>query len=88
MTSIPPFLRSIAATLALLAVCATGSVAADETTAAATKASLPRLVDLGASKCIPCKQMKPILDDLAQNYATHFETIFIDVWENREEGRR
>lgn len=29
---------------------------------------LPRLVDLGASSCIPCKAMKPILDDLMVNY--------------------
>lgn len=25
-------------------------------------AKLPRMVDLGAGKCIPCKLMKPILD--------------------------
>ncbi len=27
-----------------------------------TNRKLPRLVDLGASKCIPCKMMAPILD--------------------------
>ena len=26
--------------------------------------NLPRLVDLGADKCIPCKMMAPILDGL------------------------
>jgi len=88
MTSRPQFLRSIVATFALLAVCTAGSFAADEATAPAAKAALPRLIDLGAGKCIPCKQMKPILDDLAHNYAAKFETIFIDVWENREEGQR
>ena len=44
--------------------------------------ALPRLVDLGAGKCIPCKAMKPILDDLMANYAGTFKTEFIDVWEN------
>jgi len=30
--------------------------------------------------------MKPILDDLARNYTDQFTVVFIDVWENREEG--
>ena len=49
---------------------------------------LPRLVDLGAGKCIPCKMMKPILDELTKDYADQFEVVFIDVWEKREEGER
>jgi thioredoxin 1 len=53
---------------------------------AADAPALPRLVDLGAGKCIPCKQMKPILDDLTRNYADQFTVVFIDVWENRAEG--
>ncbi len=48
--------------------------------------SLPKLLDLGAKSCIPCKMMAPILDDLKVNYADQFETVFIDVWENREAG--
>ena len=47
----------------------------------------PKLIDLGADKCIPCKMMKPILDDLKVNYATTFTTEFIDVWENAEAGK-
>jgi thioredoxin 1 len=43
---------------------------------------LPRLVDLGANKCIPCKAMKPILDELRTTYAGSFDVAFIDVWEN------
>jgi thioredoxin 1 len=43
---------------------------------------LPRLVDLGANKCIPCKAMKPILDELRTSYAGTFDVTFIDVWEN------
>ncbi len=50
------------------------------------KPAIPRLVDLGAEKCIPCKMMKPILDDLTENYADQFEVEFIDVWKNREAG--
>jgi thioredoxin 1 len=43
---------------------------------------LPRLVDLGANKCIPCKAMKPILDELRTTYAGTLDVVFIDVWEN------
>ena len=50
--------------------------------------ALPRLVDLGAGKCIPCKMMKPILDDLKVNYAETFKTEFIDVWENPDAGKK
>jgi thioredoxin 1 len=60
--------------------------AGDQAVPAAT-AKLPKLVDLGAGKCIPCKMMKPILDDLKANYAACFVTEFIDVWENPDAGK-
>ncbi len=47
---------------------------------------VPRLVDLGAGKCVPCKRMKPILDGLARDYAGQLEVVFIDVWEDRAAG--
>ncbi|NLC71959.1 MAG: thioredoxin fold domain-containing protein [Desulfuromonadaceae bacterium] len=46
--------------------------------------TLPRLVDLGATQCIPCKMMAPILDELAKEYAGKLEVVFIDVWQNRD----
>jgi thioredoxin 1 len=51
-------------------------------------AGLPRLVDLGAKQCIPCKMMAPILEDLMENYADQFETEFIDVWEHSEQAEK
>jgi thioredoxin 1 len=69
-------------------VAASSEAAGSEAVAAPVKANLPKLVDLGASKCIPCKMMKPILDDLTANYADRFTTVFIDVWENREAGQQ
>jgi thioredoxin 1 len=43
---------------------------------------LPRLVDLGANKCIPCKAMAPILDGLRTEYAGRLEVQFVDVWKD------
>ena len=48
----------------------------------AQPAAMPRLVDLGAGKCIPCKKMAPILEALKANYAGRLSVEFIDVWEN------
>ncbi|UCG49303.1 MAG: hypothetical protein JSU94_05865 [Phycisphaerales bacterium] len=48
--------------------------------------ALPRLVDLGAGKCVPCKMMAPILEELKEEYAGRLKVEFIDVWENPEAG--
>lgn len=50
------------------------------TTNVTVKAKLPRLVDLGADRCIPCKKMAPILSELKTNYVGQLEVEFIDVW--------
>ena len=49
--------------------------------------SLPRLVDLGADKCIPCKMMAPILTELDSTLAGRLDVEFIDVWKNPDAGR-
>jgi len=43
---------------------------------------LVTLVDLGATECIPCKMMAPILRELAREYEGKAAVIFIDVWKN------
>jgi thioredoxin 1 len=47
---------------------------------------LPKLVDIGAGKCIPCKMMAPILQELKKEYTGRLEVQFIDVWENPAAG--
>lgn len=44
----------------------------------------PILVDLGSTSCVPCIEMKPILEDLQKNYSPYFHTLFIDV--NKDPG--
>ena len=51
------------------------------------KAAVPRLVDLGADKCIPCKMMAPILKELKKEYDGRMEVEFIDVWKKPDAGK-
>ena len=44
--------------------------------------ALPRLLDLGSTRCIPCKQMAPILEELKSTYRGKLEVVFIDVLED------
>jgi thioredoxin 1 len=41
---------------------------------------LPRLVDVGADKCVPCILMAPELEKLKKEYAGVLEVEFVDVW--------
>ncbi|TAN38383.1 MAG: hypothetical protein EPN23_02270 [Verrucomicrobia bacterium] len=76
---------------ALASVWLLAAIATDATNApppaAGTKPALPKLVDLGAGKCIPCRMMVPILEDLKKNYANKFRVEFIDVWKNPDAGK-
>ncbi|MDB4303768.1 thioredoxin family protein [Desulfosarcina sp.] len=37
-------------------------------------------VELGSVKCIPCKQMQPIMDEIEEQYAGKVKVVFHDVW--------
>jgi len=52
-----------------------------------SKAKLPKLVDLGAGKCIPCKMMAPILANLKKEYTGKINVEFIDVWVNPDAAK-
>jgi thioredoxin 1 len=53
---------------------------------ASTAASLPKLIDLGAGTCIPCKKMAPILEALRDDFKGQFDVVFIDVWKDRNQA--
>lgn len=46
------------------------------------------MLDLGAKKCIPCKMMAPIMEKMEKAYKGKASIVFIDVWENRDQGPR
>jgi len=50
--------------------------------------ALPRLVDLGAGTCIPCKMMAPILEELKTEYHGRMDVEFIDVRKNPDAGKK
>ena len=57
-------------------------------TAAKVSKALPRLLDLGATKCVPCKMMVPVLDELAKEYKGQLKVEFIDVWKDQSAAQK
>lgn len=53
--------------------------AADNPLDRALKKDMPVLADFGRGKCVPCKMMKPILDDLKEEYAGRAEILIIEI---------
>lgn len=45
------------------------------------------MIDLGATECIPCKMMAPILEELRIQYAGKADILFIDVWKDPEQAK-
>jgi len=46
------------------------------------------MIDLGATECVPCKMMAPILEELKKEYDGRADIIFIDVWKAPEQARK
>jgi thioredoxin 1 len=76
----------------MLLICAlAGPAPAGESPAAIPPVPTPGLVtmlDLGATKCIPCKMMAPIIEELQKEYAGRASIVFIDVWDHRDQAER
>jgi thioredoxin 1 len=83
--------NSLSLSLFLLIAC--GKDKDEKKTESVSKAEaaqkLPKLLDLGAKKCIACKMMAPLLDELTKEYKGVFDVEFIDVWqpENKEKAK-
>ena len=46
------------------------------------------LIDLGATECIPCKMMAPIMAKLEADYQGRAAIAFIDVWKHRDQASK
>jgi thioredoxin 1 len=80
--------RSIASLTVLVAIAGAATVSTYSACAWAAEpaaqdqvkpGSLPRLLDLGAKECIPCKLMWPILEQMKKEFAGKLQVEFIDV---------
>ena len=50
----------------------------------AIQSGKPVLVDFGANSCMPCRQIRPILKEISQEYAGKAEVLVIDVYKYKE----
>jgi len=46
----------------------------------AIKSGRPLLVDFGANNCVPCRQLRPILKEIAKEQSGKYEILIIDVY--------
>ncbi len=46
------------------------------------------MLELGSVGCIPCEQMKPVMQQLRDNYKGKLEVIFVDVRVKKEVSRK
>jgi thioredoxin 1 len=78
-------------TLIVVVLIAVGIIAANvvgqskankSTTQSTTKVEkqLVTFVELGSVKCIPCRQMQPVMKAIEQKYGNQVKVVFHDVW--------
>jgi len=81
-------MKKILLTLLLTTIVATSACAEPNGSEPVIRQALasgrPTLVDFGASFCIPCKKMKPILDSLKKEYNGRANVIFVDMKVERD----
>ncbi len=58
------------------------------TAVAAVPGGRVTMIDLGATECVPCKMMAPILAALKTEYAGRADIVFIDVWKDPAQAKK
>jgi len=64
------------------------AVGIDDVLNTAKKEGKVVMLELGSVGCIPCEQMKPVMEKLRTNYKGKLEVVFIDVRRDGENGRK
>jgi thioredoxin 1 len=60
----------------------------DSVLAKAKKDGKTVMLELGSVGCIPCEQMRPVMEKLRTTYKDKLEVFFVDVRRDNETGRR
>jgi thiol-disulfide isomerase/thioredoxin len=45
-------------------------------------------IELGADRCIPCKEMQPIMKAIAAEFPEDVQVVFYDVWKDAAPARK
>lgn len=56
----------------------------EEELARALESGKPTLVDFGSNSCIPCRQLRPILQEIKKEQAGKLEVLVIDIYKHRD----
>ena len=44
-------------------------------------------VELGSNSCIPCKEMRPVMEGIEKTFGDQVKVVFYDVWEDDAPAR-
>jgi thioredoxin 1 len=61
------------------------SIKTESNDAALTKKPLVTFVELGSVKCIPCRQMQPVMAAIEKKYAEQIKVVSYDVWKSEQQ---
>ena len=59
-----------------------------ETTGSQNTAAEITFIELGSDKCIPCRQMQPVMRSIEEKYGAKIKVIFHDVWKDRSQAQK
>jgi thioredoxin 1 len=82
-------LMTLAVIIALLTLSGSSNASEVDTVLGnAKKESKAVMLELGSVGCIPCEQMKPVMQKLRTNYKGKLEVFFVDVRKDRDTARQ
>ena len=71
--------------LAVMTLCLTSVSEASKKPAKPKPAVKVTFIELGSVKCMPCRMMKPIIEEIKKEYKDQVKVVIYDVW--TQEGR-